>query len=1348
MVLLPSLIPQVHKEKYLPMNSIPKEESLFGEIACRNRFITREKLQECIQIQKEEGKGRLLGTIMIERGCISREELRTILEIQKRNMETPVRGPQEKKADINFGVLLVKLNYLTEAQVFNGIKKQAFYARKGLFFRLGEILINEGFLNIEQVNQILSYQKKQILECPTCGKQYNASIDDPNSQICAPCQTRLRVPEKVEMVSADNAGEAKESLLSQKIIKNRFKIMQKLGQGDGSVYLAEDYLQNNLNIALKVLKVTPDQEERINSLRSTVEQAATFNCPQLLKLFDFGVYTDARTNPPTMHYFLTMEYLKGEDILKETQDVSIDDRFLYMLQILKGIEYLHKKGHLHLNLKPSNIIVLSKATQTLKILDFNLDHEDIPMHIYSAPEIVQGDKPSVASDIFSLGSLFYHILQGSPPFSLKELSHKESVSPKALRLEEYQEVLSPIFEKMFAWEPSKRYQSVWKLRADIEKLCDPALILDSSTLRKKGLDSIFACRHKLLNYLKNIFNRHFYTHQQNLLPNHSDKEDIFFIQLTSEEGNGLSHLLHHLLLFSEDVGIYFFRGYCYGAVQQPLEPFLQVFREISNLVQNSGKFHQIKDEVLKITTEILKEIGYFQSLRGEFKLAEPPDIKDLIANSLIQLSEIFPFVLSLEEVHRIDGLTIECLDTLLLKLLEKEKKPVRPQDQAKNVGLFVIAAYDHKRLSPYANTILLRWDTEKNVLRLLLEPLNEKQMTQILKALLPTFTHQEDLLRLTDQNLFYLFEFVRFFWDSPVPIFSIPENQETLTKRRLAELNPVERQCLIWMAIYQKPISQRELFFFSKQKRSEVKQAVKHLENYGLIQVLRWTPESYQIRHQKHVQHLLDHLTHPEEYHQTVLSWLLEQTKGAILSHIEELVWHSKFLNRPKRTFDYLWLACHKAKKAGDLYRALDFLAEMLDLVSKLPVPDLSRENYQNRLYQTIGSIYATLEQTENALMAYRRVNLSVLSPEKCGEMEREIAQVYLQAHQYIKAELLLNLSLKRLQNPEEKAYTYLLLTQVEINRGHYENALQHCQTAEELFQSLKITDVQHKPLCQHWRAFVYYYQGNFVDALELASESFQFAQSIQSNEIMVRSLHTMVQANIALGRYDQASRQLEKATSLAEKNNNRRSLLSSYLLMGEVHLRTGNFQQAREKYRLALKFAEELECHTKKFLSIIGLSHAFCDAQLEEDAKRYLLEELKNYPVQSSIRLQAKVMLAQIQLNEPSDLAEQEKLLQEMYEQILPLNDHELLWKLHFQIGLVYKGQNQLKLAQQSFQKAWKIIQFQWASLPPNFRQIYLKDPERQKVQQELLKISLNTSKSEPQVESVSSESDEKPKT
>lgn len=108
--------------------------------------------------------------------------------------------------------------------------------------------------------------------------------------------------------------------------------------------------------------------------------------------------------------------------------------------ITKGIEYLHSNNIVHGDLKPSNILVSS--SYRCKLSDFGLSFKSRPSTRntqalgtlpYLAPELVRdvGRIPSIASDIYSLGMIFYELIEYSPPYQgydLIKLSHAKDVN--------------------------------------------------------------------------------------------------------------------------------------------------------------------------------------------------------------------------------------------------------------------------------------------------------------------------------------------------------------------------------------------------------------------------------------------------------------------------------------------------------------------------------------------------------------------------------------------------------------------------------------------------------------------------------------------------------------------------------------------------------------------------------------------------------------------------------------------------------------------------------------------------------------------------------------------------------
>ncbi|MHC4600390.1 MAG: hypothetical protein ACYS47_15440 [Planctomycetota bacterium] len=172
-----------------------KEDMLFGKIALRQNMITQEQLDECLKEQEASEEPKLIGVILMEKGFITKEQLREVLEYQKQHQQRPATDPEEQKSDIAFGFIAVKKKYTTLNRVYECVREQARAAKLGLFFRLGEIFVNKGYLTVEQVQDILRDQNKTILECEGCATRYNViGYEETKTIKCTKCGRRLSPP--------------------------------------------------------------------------------------------------------------------------------------------------------------------------------------------------------------------------------------------------------------------------------------------------------------------------------------------------------------------------------------------------------------------------------------------------------------------------------------------------------------------------------------------------------------------------------------------------------------------------------------------------------------------------------------------------------------------------------------------------------------------------------------------------------------------------------------------------------------------------------------------------------------------------------------------------------------------------------------------------------------------------------------------------------------------------------------------------------------------------------------------------------------------------------------------------
>jgi serine/threonine-protein kinase len=254
-------------------------------------------------------------------------------------------------------------------------------------------------------------------------------------------------------------------------IVGKYKIFQTLGSGGfGTVYLAEDTW-----IGKKVaLKVPHKQHLDFGELLREPRLLATLSHPNIVTI----VTAEKQENV----FFIVMEFVPGEPL--ETiiaRDGALDVALAldYTCQICNAVDYAHRHGVLHRDLRPSNVLV--SDTGMVKVADFGtsrfleiaaLGTTIIGSPPYMAPEQFQG-KAVFASDVYSLGVTMYQMLTGVMPYAtpgagdLDRLKRGELLSSPRLKNPRIPKALGDIVMKAMAPEIQARYQRASELLDDL-----------------------------------------------------------------------------------------------------------------------------------------------------------------------------------------------------------------------------------------------------------------------------------------------------------------------------------------------------------------------------------------------------------------------------------------------------------------------------------------------------------------------------------------------------------------------------------------------------------------------------------------------------------------------------------------------------------------------------------------------------------------------------------------------------------------------------------------------------------------------------------------------------------------
>jgi serine/threonine protein kinase len=218
-------------------------------------------------------------------------------------------------------------------------------------------------------------------------------------------------------------------------IAGRYRIERRLGVGGMStVQLAFDQRLERY-VALKLLaEHLADDPTFVSRFRREALSAARLVHPNIVQVFDFGL--DERQH----QHFIVMEHVPGHscaELLRDRGHLDVDEGVDVILQACRGLDYAHRNGVVHRDVKPGNLLVSEAAV--VKLADFGIARAANQSSItqvgsvlgtaaYLAPEQARGEEAGPRADLYSLGVVTYQLLSGRLPYeasSLSELTLKQ-----------------------------------------------------------------------------------------------------------------------------------------------------------------------------------------------------------------------------------------------------------------------------------------------------------------------------------------------------------------------------------------------------------------------------------------------------------------------------------------------------------------------------------------------------------------------------------------------------------------------------------------------------------------------------------------------------------------------------------------------------------------------------------------------------------------------------------------------------------------------------------------------------------------------------------------------------------
>ncbi len=305
-----------------------------------------------------------------------------------------------------------------------------------------------------------------------------------------------------------------------------YRIIGELGRGGMGVVYEAQQQHPSRRVALKVLRPEIASEGAVRRFAREAEVLGVLHHPGIAQVFEAG---EAKDDQGVLRTFIAMELVPGKPLtdFARREKLTVHERLKLIAHVADAIDHAHRRGVIHRDLKPGNILVEESTEAALegrkdpvsagsalsalhafpKVLDFGIARlaetdaaitfqthpgQVVGTLAYMSPEQAGGDPRRVdtRSDVYSLGAILYELLGGRPPIDLTGTSLTQAVTAIQQIEPELLGRINPdlrgdveaIVAKSLEKDASRRYASAAEMAADIRRhLADEPVLAHAQT---------------------------------------------------------------------------------------------------------------------------------------------------------------------------------------------------------------------------------------------------------------------------------------------------------------------------------------------------------------------------------------------------------------------------------------------------------------------------------------------------------------------------------------------------------------------------------------------------------------------------------------------------------------------------------------------------------------------------------------------------------------------------------------------------------------------------------------------------------------------------------------------------
>lgn len=671
------------------------------------------------------------------------------------------------------------------------------------------------------------------------------------------------------------------------VIGERYQIDRFLGSGEmGEAYQCRDLDEGAVRLAVKVLWGTQSVAVPMEALGRELSFLRRLNQPDVARLLDFGFLGDGN------RLFLVYEFVEGKDLYAASEKMSTDELMGLILELCGAVLRLHSQGVLHGNLKPSNVLVrrVNAEEDRLKVLDYGLKgwfRNDASggmgvMPVYTAPEILLGERADPVSDLYSLGILIYQLLTRRLPFEdedpgfLIQKHLQGSVDFRPIDRLSGGAALSQLLRALLNKDPAKRPSSV----EEVIGLLKDAAGGDSAAIKMERYGNRltaarFVGREAEMRFLRECADRV-----------RMDGRG-YTVFIAGEAGSGKTRCMDELRSWALLSGWRVIEGRCGDAEGGAYAPF----RQILSKTRSAGGESLFHFEDASGVSEFGGFAGSSEFAAGQFR--------DLLTRELVRRLKERPTLLLLHDFHKADEATLAVLDYLSSDIQFHKVLmcvSVRSgEDRREMLAKLMETMVRHQR----GEILTLESFSKQNVGDLVAGMTGDLELKESLGSWMyqkiggNPFFLEEMLKHLVEQGLLVRRSGMWFFKEEDLGHMDLPAGVGAILRRRLKTLSPPARDLARWLALMHRAVSIDLLESLMSVKREVVHAGLRELNDRQMVRLARMDPEeTVEFRHGLIAEVIRGDLPRRRRWamHRKIAE-ILERTYGPD-THLQELATH------------------------------------------------------------------------------------------------------------------------------------------------------------------------------------------------------------------------------------------------------------------------------------------------------------------------------------------------------------------------------------------------------------------------------------------------------------------------